>query len=100
MKKLLPLGIALGALALGTSAVLAASSPIADQAGIVIETIAGATDLNEVGTADQSGDQGQKGELDQAGQSGDQGQKGEVDQAGQTGDQGQHGDADTPAAPK
>ena len=48
-----------------------------------------ATEVNETGQANQTGDQGQQGESGQANQNGDQGQQGELDEQNQSGDQGQ-----------
>lgn len=85
MNKAIPLGLAVLALGFGSATALANQHNPATAAAVSGTTvIAAAVDL-----ANQTGDQGQKGEEGQANQTGDQGQKGEEGQANQSGDQGE-----------
>lgn len=96
MKHTLPIGIVAAALLVGSAAVgVAASTGMTRHHVSALDEAASSarTEVDEVGTANQAGEQGQQGESAQANQTGDQGQKGELGEANQTGDQGQKGES-------
>jgi hypothetical protein len=96
LKKTLTIGFAVLALSLGSVAAVAAAT----HSNAVVE--ATVSELSEIGTANQGGDQAQSGELGQQGQSGEQAQSGELGQQGQGGEQGLSGEGNdaATAAPK
>ena len=86
MKKAIPLALAVLALGFGSATALANQHNPATQAAATNTGVIAAGDVEQ---ANQTGDQGQKGEEGQANQTGDQGQKGEEGQANQSGDHGE-----------